>query len=154
MARALSPSAMSVSPQPQPLTKRDKRRNIISERLQEMISTFSQDTHQHYRAQLQAIQVDMNLVLKADLYENKPLEDSPQAIEDLINALTQGNVPAEKAAKDDYLAMAGKRYYEFCQEINKSLEQRDADLTALKVISVRLRVSHSLTSHRITTTTP
>jgi len=29
--------------------------------------------------------------------------------------------------------MAGKRYYEYCQEINKAQEQRDADLTALKV---------------------
>jgi len=125
---------MSPSPQPQPMTKRDKRRNNIAERLQEMISTFSQDTHQHYRAQLQAIQVDMTLVLRADNYENRPLDDSPQAIEELITSLTGGNVPAgDKAAKDDFMAMAGKRYYEYCQEINRAQEQRDADLTALKV---------------------
>jgi len=76
----------------------------------------------------------MTLVLRADNYENRPLDDSPQAIEELITSLTGGNVPAgDRAAKDDFLAMAGKRYYEYCQEINKAQEQRDADLTALKV---------------------
>jgi len=133
MARGASPLAMSQSPPVQPLTKRDKRRNNITDKLQDMISSFTQDQHQYYRAQLQAIQVDMTLILKSDPYENMPLDDSPSAIEGLINSLTGGVIPGDKAAKDDYLALAGKRYYEYCQKINKAQEQRDADLTALKV---------------------
>ena len=98
-----------------------------------MISTFTRDQQQHYRAQLQAIQVDMTLVLRADPYENKPLDDSPEAIAELVEHMTRGNLPEAKAAREDYMAMAGKRYYEYCQEINQAQEQRDADLTALKV---------------------
>lgn len=135
MGRGASPT-MAEPAETTMVSKRDKRRHNISERLQDMINSFNKDQHQHYRAQLQAIQVDMTLVLRADPYENAPLDDSPQAIEELIEAITGGAVPSTKAAKDDYQVLAGKRYYEYCQLINKAQEQRDADLTALKVIKV------------------
>ena len=98
-----------------------------------MVAAFGKDQHQHYRAQLQAIQVDMTLIMGADPYENAPLDDSPQAIEEKIEALTGGSMPSGKGARDDYLALAGKRYYEYAQQINRAMEQRDADLTALRV---------------------
>lgn len=130
--------AMSPSPPPQQISKRDKKRRNIIDKLNDMIATFSKDQTQHYRAQLQAIQVDMTLILRADPYENAPLDDDPQRIEDLVDALTGGNIPADKAAKEDFIALAGRRYFEYCHEINKAQEKRDADLTLLKVNIERL----------------
>lgn len=100
-----------------------------------MIETFSSDQHQHYRAQLQAIQVDMTLILRANPYNNEPLDDSAQDIEQEIEAITGGNLPqmSTDAARRDYMALAGRRYHDYVQEINRAMEQRDADLTALKV---------------------
>lgn len=133
MAHNGSPMAMSTSPAPQPMSKRDRKRTHITEKLADMVSTFADGQHQHYRAQLQAIQLDMTLIIRADPYENAPVDDSPQAIEERIDSVTGGNVPSDPAAKDDYLAMAGKQYYEYAQQINRAMEQRDADLTSLKV---------------------
>lgn len=124
---------LSASPPPQPLSKRDKRRNNITEKLADMVQTFSREQYQHYRAQLQAIQVDMTLVLRADPYENVPLDDSADAILHHIETVTGGSLPNTEGAQRDYLALAGNRYHDYVQEINRSMEQRDADLTALKV---------------------
>lgn len=119
-----------------------------------MVTTFSKDQNQHYRAQLQAIQVDMTLILRADPYENTPLEDSPQHIEELIDSLIGGNLPVEKAAKDDFYALAGRRYYEYCQEINGAQEKRDADLTLLKVSACRRTEARATNVHSTITTPP
>lgn len=102
-----------------------------------MIDTFAQEQHQHYRAQLQAIQVDMSLILRANPYNNVPLDDDAEDIEHEIENITGGNLPqlSNDAAKKDYLALAGKRYHDYVQDINRAMEQRDADLTALKVIT-------------------
>lgn len=134
---------LSASPPPQPLSKRDKRRNNITEKLSDMIATFSKEQYQHYRAQLQAIQVDMTLVLRADPYENVPLDDSSDAIQQQIESITNGILPTSAGAQHDFLALAGKRYTDYATEINRSMEQRDADLVAL---SVR-RTSPGLRAH-------
>lgn len=128
----------SPSPQPaaaaQPLTKRDVRRNRIMERLQTMIDSFSANKHQHYRAQLQAVQVDMTLVLSADPYVNGPLPDSGDEIRCLVDGMMSASgVGDDEAAQRDYAAMAGRRYADFVTEVNNCLEKRDADLTALHV---------------------
>jgi hypothetical protein len=123
----------SPPPQPQPLSKRDKRRNNITDKLSDMIQTFTQDQHQHYRAQLQAIQVDMTMILRANPYENSPLDDSAEHVEQEIENVTGGSLPNTDASVKDYLALAGKRYHEYVQQVNHALEQRDADLTALQV---------------------
>lgn len=134
---------VSPSPPPQPLSKRDKRRNNITDKLSDMIQTFTQDQHQHYRAQLQAIQVDMTMILRANPYENSPLDDSAEDVEREIENVTGGSLPNTDAAVKDYLALAGKRYHEYVQQINHALEQRDADLTALQVRDNSLRPRHS-----------
>ncbi|SMR43818.1 unnamed protein product [Zymoseptoria tritici ST99CH_1A5] len=145
IARHGSPSFMnepSPSPQPhhQPLTKRDVRRNRIMERLQGMISSFSANQNQHYRAQLQGVQVDMTMVLRADPYTAEGvLEDSHEDIRALVEDIMKGdvngiggvNLPADEASKNDYWSLAGRRYTEFVREVNAAVEERDADLTAL-----------------------
>jgi hypothetical protein len=102
------------------------------EKLQQMMDSFNSNQHQHYRAQLQAVQVDMNLILRADPYEGIPLEDGGDEIRTLVEGMG-ANMPADDAAQRDYWAMAGNRYRTFVREANDAIEQRDADLTALHV---------------------
>lgn len=134
---------LSGSPPTQPaLTKRDVRRNRIMEKLQGMINTFTTNNHHHYRAQLQGVQVDMTLVLRADPYAAQaPLADDRADIHALIEAVMQGDggataamtLPSDEAARNDYWSLAGKRYAEFVGEANDAMAQRDADLTMLHV---------------------
>lgn len=123
----------SPSPVPQPqMTKRDVRRNRMVEKLQQMMDSFNANQHQHYRAQLQAVQVDMNLILRADPYEGIPLEDGGDEIRSLVEGMG-ANMPGDDSAQRDYWAMAGNRYRTFVREANDAIENRDADLTALHV---------------------
>ncbi|KAM3425454.1 hypothetical protein BST61_g7400 [Cercospora zeina] len=129
----------SASPQPQPLTKRDVRRNRIMERLQAMVDGFATNQNQHYRAQLQGVQVDMTLVLRAEPYVDGALPDSHEEIRELVETVMQsdasGNggvtLPDDESVKTDFWATAGKRYGEFAREVNDAIEKRDADLTLL-----------------------
>lgn len=102
------------------------------EKLQQMMDSFNANQHQHYRAQLQAVQVDMNLILRADPYEGIPLEDGGDEIRSLVEGMG-ANMPGDDAAQRDYWAMAGNRYRTFVREANDAIENRDADLTALHV---------------------
>ena len=102
-----------------------------------MIETFSGNQHQHYRAQLQAVQVDMTLILRADPYaqdgENGGmLEDGGEEIRQMVDSIG-AQVPDDEAAQRDYYALAGTRYKEFVRQVNDCVEKRDADLTALHV---------------------
>lgn len=117
-----------------PLTKRDVRRNRILDRLQTMIDSFAAHQPQHYRAQLQAVQVDMTLVLRADPYAAEPLEDGAEDIRRMVEGvIASANIPSDEAAQKDFWAMAGRKYGEFVREVNDAMEKRDAELTALHV---------------------
>lgn len=129
--RQPSPSAGSHSPVPQPLSKRDVRRKRIIERLDRMLVTFNSNQHQHYRAQLQAIQTDMTLILRADPYNGSPLEDGGDEIAQMVKDLG-ANVQGDAQAREDFDALAGMRYREFVREVNDQIEARDAELTALR----------------------
>lgn len=115
------------------------------EKLHGMISSFSANQNQHYRAQLQGVQVDMTMVLRADPYTAESmLEDSHEGIRALAETIMRGDangnggvsLPSDEAARGDYWSLAGKRYAEFVREVNNSVEERDADLTALHVSKV------------------
>ena len=134
-----SPMEGSPSPQPQPMTKRDVRRDRIMKKLQGMIDSFSSNQHQHYRAQLQAVQADMTLILRADPYSTTfadsaggVLEDGGEEIRQLVESMG-AQLPGDDQAQKDYWAMAGSRYEEFVRQVNDLVEERDADLTALHV---------------------
>lgn len=113
-----------------------------------MITAFSANQNQHYRAQLQGVQVDMTMVLRADPYSvESVLEDSYEGIRELAESIMKGDVtghggvslPSDEAAKGDYWSLAGKRYTEFVRDVNNSVEERDADLTALHVSETTYR---------------
>ncbi len=145
MARHASPYEQSPSPAPQPLTKRDVRRNRIVEKLQGMATTFDTNTPVHYRAHLQAVQVDMTLILRADPHPSGDgelsgvLDNTGEDIKALIEQ-TGATLPIDEGAQRDFAAMAGSSYREFAREVNDCIEQRDAELTSLHVSRSHYRV--------------
>lgn len=144
---AIEPIGGTTNSPPPALSKRDKRRTMLSERLTEMVSAFGANLRPHYEAQVNAINIDISLILQADPYQNKPLEDDPEEIQAKVTAMAGNNVPAE-VARDDFAAGAGKMYTEFVHRVNDAMEERDVNLTFLAVcISVSCRTLYdSLTS--------
>jgi hypothetical protein len=122
----------ATSPQPQP-SKRDKRRHMLAEKLSEMMASFSDNRDSHYRAQLAALQADINLIMKADPYANTPLDDSGEQASDLIAQIMGNNVPSAPSAGTDYIAQCGKHYARFVDAVNDAMEERDYNLTMLHV---------------------
>jgi hypothetical protein len=140
MARNRSPSPADSFPaghsatSPQPLlSKRDKRRNMLADRLGEMMAAFSDNRDSHYRAQLSALQGDISLILKADPYANKSLEDNGDEAKELVQQIMGSNFPSAPSAGTDYIAQVGKHYARFVDSVNDALEERDYNLTMLWV---------------------
>lgn len=135
----------ATSPQPQP-SKRDKRRNMLAEKLSEMMATFSDNRDSHYRAQLAALQADINLIMKADPYKNEPLEDNGQEASELIAQIMGNNIPTAPSAGTDYVAQCGKYYSRFVDAVNDAMEERDYNLTMLYVRSASSLAAPMLTA--------
>lgn len=133
-ARSDSPpdDSRTGSPAP-PISKRDKRRTQLSDRLRDMISSFNTNIRPHYDAQVNAIQVDIKLIEDAELHANKPLEDSGDDIAEMIGNVVGSRVPAEPIAEEDFYAQAGRWYGQFAREVNNAMEERDVNLALLKV---------------------
>lgn len=135
-------SRLSATPPPQQLSKRDKRRNALSERLSDLTNQFTRNRDAHFRKQLQSLQIDMNLIMRADPYKEHPLEDHPDEIADLIAATVGANIHGgghggHRRAENDAAPYAGKWYQKFVEEINDAQENRDAQLTLLEVSRAR-----------------
>lgn len=126
----LSLGYTAMSPQPQP-SKRDKRRNMLAEKLGDMMSSFSDNRDGHYRAQLAALQADINLIMKADPYANTPLDDAGEEASDLISQIMGSSVQTAPSAGTDYIAQCGKHYARFVDAVNDAMEERDYNLTML-----------------------
>lgn len=137
----------ATSPQPQP-SKRDKRRNMLAEKLSEMMAAFSDNRDNHYRAQLAALQADINLIMKADPYKNEPLEDNGQEASELIAQIMGNNIPTAPSAGTDYVAQCGKHYSRFVDAVNDAMEERDYNLTMLYVCSASSLVAQKTDSSR------
>jgi hypothetical protein len=140
----------SPTPPQQPISKRDKRRGQLSERLSEITNSFQLNRDSHYRQQLHALQIDMTLIMGADPYANVPLDDSPESLTKMIAELTgksqNGAVVATAAAaaaaaaaagtrrpEADAAAMSGRWYAQFVEEINNAVEDRDGHMAMLHV---------------------
>ena len=126
--RAMTPSILAP-----PLSKRDKRRTLLAEKLQDLTSAFSQNRDSYYRQQLQAIQADINLIMQADPYQDQPLDDSADDITKLLNDLMSGN--PHSTVNGELAATCGSRYARFVEQVNNAIEERDAKLTSLHVSS-------------------
>ena len=124
----------NAEPPPQPLSKRDKRRSVLSEKLNELTNSFANNRDSHYRQQLQALQVDMNLITRADPYRDAPFDDMGDEIAELVAQTTGGNTQGGAGPGQSMVAsLAGRWYAQYVEEINDAIEVRDADMTMLEV---------------------
>ncbi|KAF2096956.1 hypothetical protein NA57DRAFT_58836 [Rhizodiscina lignyota] len=119
---------------PRQISKIEKKRSQITDKLSLMIKEFNQNLRPHYEAQLNAIQVDINLITRADPYQTTPLPDSPEEVQKVIHELFGGQIPADPVAAEDFTAQAGKLYEEFAIKVNDLMEQRDVALAMLATV--------------------
>jgi hypothetical protein len=137
MARAGSPSAqaegLTASPPPPVISKRDKRRNMLSDRLQQMMDQFGYNLRPHYEGQTNALQVDMMLIMRENPYQNQPLDEDNEAIRrkisDITSARTMGDSVTEAAFQHD----VGREYSSFVNQVNTAMEEKDTNLALLAV---------------------
>ncbi|KAI4194372.1 MAG: hypothetical protein LQ350_007811 [Teloschistes chrysophthalmus] len=107
------------SPTPPPLTKREKRKNAMAERLRDISTNFAENREYHYRRQLQALQRDLSFITHAEPYRDQPLEE---ILDDF--GPDGGN---------DAQPRAGKWARKFIEELNNAMEDRDAQLCLVVV---------------------
>lgn len=124
------------TPTPPPISKRDKRRNAMMDRLHEISANFAENREYHYRRQLQALQRDMNLITYAEPYKNQPLDELiDDADDDVSMSATglRGGQLGGTAGAGDRQPKAGKWGRRFIEEVNNAMEDRDAQLSLVAV---------------------
>ena len=134
------------SPTPPPsqaISKRDKRKNALTDRLRDISANFANNRDIYYRQQLQTYQVAMNYISEAKPYENKPLDDLADDVIENINETVSGNAQGgqrrvQPGSQPRFQAppRSGKWAAVFVHEVNAALEERDAQLTLLAVCQV------------------
>lgn len=114
------------------LSKRDKRRGMLFDKVNEMVDYFMTNQYDFYFAQLSALQCDMNLIHRSDPFESGPLDSSPETVSILVDEVrkeTTRNRPIAAEAEETFAAMKGRFYSQYADEINAAIERRDAELT-------------------------
>lgn len=125
-------------PFPNTISKRDKRRLALSDRLTDISTNFTINRDSIYRIQMHTLQLDMNYINNASLYENKPLEDSSEDILEALSANIPGSsiglgLPGRRVPEIEAPPGAGKWSAKFVHDINDEFEEKDARLTLLAV---------------------
>lgn len=110
------------------ISKRDKRRSALQERLQDLTASFSQNRDAQFRQQLHALQCDMTLINNADPYVPGPMPDSADEVARLVEGTVGGGVFGREMA-----GLSGMWYSRFVQEVNGVKEERDGELAMLVV---------------------
>lgn len=122
---------------------------MLADRLEDITKQFSQNRDVHYREQLQAIQIDMNLIMEAEAHGKEGLPDSGPEIDALVKdnmqkiaMKTVGPVPPPRA---------GKAYADFAKDVNDAMEERDTTLVVHKVclITSTFEVISNSTTERL-----
>ena len=89
-AMAAAPNKSSRQSPPPTQTKRDKKRQLLSDRLVVLADQFNRDRDRTYREELQKIQVDVNLVGRVDPYADRPLDEIDRGLRELSQASDGG----------------------------------------------------------------
>lgn len=104
---------------------------MLADKLEDLTKAFSLNRDVHYREQLQAIQIDMNLIMEADAHGKEQLRNSGVEIDVLVQVNTKkvsmksiGPVPPPRA---------GRIYADFAKEVNDAMEERDTTLALHRV---------------------
>ena len=113
-----------------PASKRDRKRQQLIDRITGLSDKFAQNRDAMYRDQLQKIQIDTALVMRANPYADRPLDAlAAEFPEHSQAAASEMGRPPTKSL----LEMAGPKYHEWLHEIEDLVETRDFDLTRQKV---------------------
>jgi hypothetical protein len=99
-----------------------------------MQTSFSANRDLHYREQLQAIQVDINLITNANPHSKEVLPDRPDEIDNLVSNEVQRMMM--KSMGHNTPLRAGRAYADFAKDVNDAIEERDSALTQHKVCSI------------------
>ncbi|KAL8666094.1 MAG: hypothetical protein Q9168_007570 [Polycauliona sp. 1 TL-2023] len=121
-------------PPPPTLSKRDKRRNAMIERLRDLEDGFAGNRDLYYRQQLQVLQRDVNTITCAAPYENQPLDELDDIIDADENVPTNGNRghhPGGLMANGERQPKAGKWARGFTEQVNNAMEDRDTQLSLI-----------------------
>lgn len=118
------------SPPPTAQSKRDRKRQALSEKLSSMFDRLQRDQDQSYRDQLQKIQLDTSLVQRFDPYDPRVLEIIAE-LQSEHEAAQGPTVNAENARS--LMDMAGLQFLSFIEEVEDLIEARDFGLTQSKV---------------------
>lgn len=114
------------NPSPPPtLSKREKKRQLLVDRLASLSEQFDMNRDREYREMLAKIQVDTALVMQVDPYAAQPLTaiDRAQSMSDNIDPQFRGRTVLE---------MAGPKFQEWVNTIEDLVERRDFELTRHK----------------------
>src|SRR6266566_1921685 len=104
----------NVSPPPSQ-SKRDKKRQLLTERLATLNEKFTRDRDLMYREQLQRIQIDASLVMRVDPYREKPLDFLGASRKDRADAANE-KFDKEGHTGRSLLEMAGPMYHEWLDD--------------------------------------
>lgn len=138
---APSPPVASAAP-PRHESKRERKRQLLTDRLQQMSDNFTRSRDSAYREQLQKIQLDTSLVMRVDPYSERPLDtlDGQQ----VQLAMGQSSDPATART---LLEMAGPKFQDWVHKIEDLVEERDFEISKQKVSPMR----HNGLSYRLAT---
>ena len=114
-------------------SKRDKRRQMLADRLMSLSDKFSKDRDQAFREQLHKIQIDTTLIMRVDPYADRPLDSFEQDQQ----RLQQLNGDADNlSGPQTLLDRAGPRFSKWMEQIQDLVEQRDYAIAKYKVCLV------------------
>ena len=128
-------------PLPQPVTKRDKRRNMIQQGYKDLETRFRINRESHSKAQLNSISRDISFINRANPYDSRALEDGADEIATDITSVIgehtygelRGGALSVISADSEIRVPLGKWSAKFVEEVNNAMEDRDARLVDLIV---------------------
>ncbi|KAJ1338481.1 Sds3-like [Microdochium nivale] len=133
LAAAAKPAGRQQQQQSPPApSKRDKKRQLLNERLTLLDDQFSRDRDRHYREELQKIQIDVNLVGRVDPYADRPLDAIERSYREMSQQQQQSGSTSNGTANRSLLDMAGPSFQEWVHEIEDLVEHRDYELVTQK----------------------
>ncbi|KAK1761476.1 Sds3-like-domain-containing protein [Echria macrotheca] len=119
------------SPPPaQSQSKRDKRRQMLTERLATLSEKIGNNRDLAFREQLQKIQIDISLVMRVDPYADRPLDNFEEDQQKLRQLELNGD--DNPSRQKSLLEMAGPKFSQWMETIQDLVEQRDYALTKYK----------------------
>jgi hypothetical protein len=113
----------------QPLSKRDKKRSQIENRVKDIAAGLTAHRDVNLRTQLNALSRDMLYINRAELYAAKRLDDQA---EDLVTEIPNINAMGSLEPETARLPL-GSNAARFVEQVNCAMDERDANIANLHV---------------------